>query len=75
MDYYYVKVEKIVGKTLYCHFFDHHGYSVRKKVWSNRLLKKKLKKNTLLILVDKEPIMFINKIPLKEYKFEGFAND
>ena len=74
MDYYYVKVEKIIGKTLFCHFFDFHGYSIRKKVWSNRLLKKKLK-GGLLVLVDKEPIMFINKIPLKEYKFGGFLND
>ena len=42
MDFWYVKIEKIIGKVLFCHFFDNYGNSKRKKVWSMRLLKKKL---------------------------------
>lgn len=75
MDYWYVKIEKIIGKTLFCHFFDNHGYSKRCKIYSRRLLKKIMKKNSLLILVDKEPLWFISNIKIKEYKFEGFIGE
>lgn len=72
MDFWYVKIEKIIGKVLFCHFFDNYGNSKRKKVWSMRLLKKKLKKGGSL--VDYHPL-FIQKLPIKEFKFIGFEGE
>ena len=78
MGFWYVTIEKIIGKTLICCFFDDYGSYTIKSVWSKRLLKKKIKKDGTLKLVDgkyKKTVWTFNNIQFKHLDFNGFEEN
>ena len=75
MGFHYVEIIKIIGKQLICHFFDDFGSSYIEPVWSRRLLKKRLKKDSTLKLVNRQPIVKFNNMEIKEYKLTGFLGE